>query len=126
MNTFTRVISSRKPALASVLVGLTLLILLSGIARAQGNGGEFAAGGGQAVSLTPGTTFLVFAFSAHNGPQGPSGHVTLEWPESGEQILAKVTCLEVTGNTATITAEINKHENPDPWSRHYPRCHPCG
>jgi hypothetical protein len=114
MSTFTRTISSRKTALASVLVGLALLILVPGMARAQGNGGEFATGGGQAISLTPGTTFLVFALSARNGPQGPSGHVTLEWPESGEQILAEVTCLEVSGNEATITAEIVKHKNPDP------------
>jgi hypothetical protein len=106
-------VSSRKTALASVL-GLTLLILLPGVSPAQGNGGQFAVGGGQAISFTPGTTFLVFALSARNGPNGPTGHVTLEWPESGEQILAEVTCLEVSGNEATITAEIVKHENPQP------------
>jgi hypothetical protein len=114
MHTFTRTIAARKTALASVLVGLACLILLPGMAWAQGTGGEFAVGSGQAISLTPGTTFVLFAFSAHDDPQGSSGQVALQWPESGEQIVAEVTCLEVSGHEATITAEIDIHRNPGP------------
>jgi len=84
MYTFTRTIVARQTALALVLVGLAFLVLLPGMARAPGNGGEFAVGGGKAISFTPDTTFLMFAFSAHDGPQGASGHVALQWPESGE------------------------------------------
>ena len=75
MYTFTRTIVARQTALALVLVGLAFLVLLPGMARAPGNGGEFAVGGGKAISFTPDTTFLMFAFSAHDGPQGASGHV---------------------------------------------------
>lgn len=82
-------------------------------APASGAGKAHATGVGLAVSHTFDTTVVAFAFSAQGGPNGASGHITLQWPETGEQIIANVTCLEVVDNEAIITAEVVRHRRPD-------------
>lgn len=91
----------------------TAVLVLCCAPAGIGAGEAHATGGGLAESHTSDATLVVFAFSAQAGPNGASGHITLQWPETGEQIIANVTCLEVVDNEAIITAEVVKHKKPD-------------
>jgi len=67
---------------------------------------SFAVGGGE--QIYPGGV-KHFAIAAHNGPNGPSGHVvfTQQDPSFGDFALSgHVTCVAVSGNTATIGVAI--------------------
>jgi hypothetical protein len=66
-------------------------------------GGHRAAGGGK------GTTF---AFSAHNGPNGPSGEYTRSGSNGALRITAAITCLQVTGNHALFGGVIRHSNDP--------------
>ena len=70
---------------------------------------KFAVGGGSLVDA--GGNAKHFAFSAHAGPNGPSGHVVLTQVSTtfGDfQLQGHVTCLTVSGNRAAIGVGIEK------------------
>ena len=99
--------------LVSVVTLILVLPILSGASA------SFVAGGGQSVSLSTGCTpvpqlgvcVVLFGLSAHNGPGGASGSITLNWPDLHDQMLADVTCVAVSGSTADITGTITKQKN---------------
>src|SRR4051812_1236843 len=85
-----------KPLL--VVLALTTVAMLIVATSASGGPSRFPVGGGKAFAA--GRDFVQFAFSAHNGAHGASGHITLNWPAGRSQprsrhgqLLANVTCL---------------------------------
>ena len=104
----------------TVLLGGVVGVLLASapVGSASAAPAPFAVGGGTAFAA--GRSYVQFAFSAHGQPQNASGHITLNWPPAtGQpgsdhgQMLARVTCLVVTGGTATAYGRVTKSVNPD-------------
>jgi hypothetical protein len=78
----------------------------------------FVVGGGHAQA--GGRPYTQFAFSAQSGPNGVSGHISLNWPPASDQqrsqhgqLLADVVCLFVQGNEAVLYGVVTKVENGD-------------
>lgn len=98
--------SSRKRGMQYLLAGACVTALaVQGTAGATGP--RFASGGGQ--GRAGGAAYTQFAFSAQEGPEGASGHISLAWPDIDGQVLADVTCVEfLGGGRARITGRVTK------------------
>jgi hypothetical protein len=102
--------------LAAVLTFTGSLLVAKNAVAAQG---DMVVGGGQAVSLSGGCTpdpklgvcTLNFGLNAQNGANGATGHISMNWPDFNDHMLADVVCLQVSGNTADITGHITKQQN---------------
>ena len=97
----------RKAVRALLAGSVGLALMTAGVASAAG-AKDFATGGGTVVGNG---AEKHFSFSAHAGPRGPSGHVVLKQVSTvfGDfELQGHVSCLEVSGNRATIGVAIDK------------------
>jgi hypothetical protein len=103
----------------SLVAGMVLGVAVLSPGPASGSGSTHVAVG-RGHTVAAGRDYTHFAFAAQDGPEGMSGHITLQWPPahgqtpSGRGILvADVTCLVVEGNAATIIGNVTMSENID-------------
>jgi hypothetical protein len=108
----------KTPVVLVVLFGALVSAGVAGATHTDGSGGpnDFVVGTGQ-INAGPIDVFL--HVNAMNGPNGPQGHVVFDalppavpFPLSFH---ARITCLFVAGNSATVGIEItNSKEGPLP------------
>ena len=98
----------RRQGLAAAALGLVTAIAVAGVATGATADKDFVTGGGFSGN---GTSH--FSISAHNGPNGPSGHVDLKSTTGGAKTSGHVTCLRVVGNEARVVFQIEKGSDPD-------------
>jgi hypothetical protein len=101
--------SRRRTVSLAVVVFAALASVLAPSVRAGGPYDYTTGGGHRATGGTKGATF---AFSAHNGPGGPSGEYTRSGSNGSIRITAAITCLQVTGNRALLGGVIRRSNDP--------------
>jgi hypothetical protein len=120
---FLRGLCLRRPKLL-FLVGLTLGALVAPTARADAPS-EFAAGGGQGVFVSGGTTTSIqFAFAAETNEPGElgagRGYIVVEDPTAGlTRVRGHVDCVDVDANTATFSGIVDEGPSSDIGARFF-------
>lgn len=88
------------------------LLLAMAVVLVNAVGAAPASAGGYDYVTGEHKAHLQVAFTAHDSPDGPMGHIKLQF-EAGITIHVAVDCLAVAGNLASLEGDVVRSNHPD-------------